>query len=49
MKVCFVYSNRSEYSILLPYIEYFKKITKEINLKKKIKKIEQDHFHQVEE
>ncbi len=42
MKVCFVYSNRSEYSILLPYIEYFKKTSKEINLKKKIKKIEKD-------
>ncbi len=44
MRVCFVYSNRAEYSILLPFIEYFKKkiTTKEINLNKKIKKIEED-------
>lgn len=44
MKVCFVYSNRSEYSLLLPFIDYFnKKIPiKEINLKKSIKKIELD-------
>ena len=25
MKVCFVYSNRSEYSLLLPFIDYFNK------------------------
>ena len=44
MKVCFVYSNRSEYSLLLPFIDYFKEkiSTKEINLKKSIKKIELD-------
>jgi len=42
MKVCYVYSNRAEYSILLPYIEYFKKNSKEIDLRKKIKRIELD-------
>jgi len=43
-KVCFIYSNRAEYSILSPYIDYFKKKTNttEINLLKKIKKIELD-------
>jgi len=44
MKVCFVYSNRSEYSLLLPIIKYFKNKTsvKEINLSKKVKNIELD-------
>lgn len=44
MKVCFVYSNRSEYSLLSPFIEYFKNKTKTriIDLAKKIKKIELD-------
>jgi len=44
IKICFIYSNRAEYSILLPYIDYFKKKTNttEINLTKKIKKIELD-------
>lgn len=44
MKVCFVYSNRSEFSILLPFIEYFQeKIdTYKIDLSKKIKNINDD-------
>ncbi len=44
MKVCFIYSNRSEYSKLLPFIEYFqqKTSTKVLNLSEKIKNIEDD-------
>ncbi|MBI5860370.1 MAG: UDP-N-acetylglucosamine 2-epimerase [Nitrosarchaeum sp.] len=44
MKVCFVYSNRSEYAELKPFIEFFKKksIAKEINLSEHIKHIEDD-------
>lgn len=44
MKICFIYSNRAEYSLLTPFIKYFKKkiITKEINLNKKIEKINLD-------
>jgi UDP-N-acetylglucosamine 2-epimerase len=44
IKICFIYSNRAEYSILLPYIEYFKKKSNitEINLSKKIQNIELD-------
>jgi UDP-N-acetylglucosamine 2-epimerase len=43
-KICFVYSNRAEHSILSSYIDHFKKKTSivEINLFKKIKKIELD-------
>ncbi len=44
MKICFVYSNRAELSLLEPFIDYFKKKTntKQINLNKNIKKIEID-------
>ena len=44
MKVCFIYSNRSEFSLISPFIEYFKNKTKTktINLQKKIEKIELD-------
>jgi UDP-N-acetylglucosamine 2-epimerase len=44
MKICFIYSNRAEYALLLPFIDYFKEVsdTKEINLNKKIEKIEFD-------
>jgi len=44
MKVCFVYANRSEFSLISPFIEYFKNNvnTKTINLQKKIEKIELD-------
>jgi len=44
MKICFIYSNRAEYSLLIPFIKYFKKkiITKEINLNKKIEKLNLD-------
>ncbi|HZS74960.1 MAG TPA: UDP-N-acetylglucosamine 2-epimerase [Candidatus Nitrosotalea sp.] len=44
MKVCFAYSNRSEFSILSPFIEYFQeKIdTDKIDLSKKIKNIHDD-------
>ncbi|MGI0061090.1 MAG: UDP-N-acetylglucosamine 2-epimerase [Nitrosotalea sp.] len=42
MKVCFVYSNRSENSILSPFIEYFRRkaSTTTIDLSTKIKNIE---------
>jgi len=44
MKVCFVFSNRAEYSELEPFVKYFKmKIsTREIDLSKKIKNIHYD-------
>jgi UDP-N-acetylglucosamine 2-epimerase len=44
MKICFIYSNRAEYSLLTPFIKYFKKkiITKEIDLNKKIEKLNLD-------
>jgi len=44
MKICFVYSNRSEFSILLPFIQYFEeKIeTDKIDLSKTIKNIHDD-------
>jgi len=47
MKICFVYSNRAEYSILSPFISYFKKRNpskniKVINLHKNIKAINHD-------
>jgi UDP-N-acetylglucosamine 2-epimerase len=44
MNVCFVYSNRAEFSLLSPFIEYFKSKTHTvvINLQNKIKKIEKD-------
>ena len=44
MKICFVYSNRAEYSLLSPYLKYFKKKNQvsEIDLSKKIMKIEND-------
>ena len=44
MKICFVYSNRAEESILLPFIEYFKKKMdiSILNLKKSITEIEKD-------
>ena len=44
MNVCFVYSNRSEFSLLSPFIEYFKKKTsmKSITLDTTIEKIELD-------
>jgi UDP-N-acetylglucosamine 2-epimerase len=44
MKVSFVYSNRAEYSILEPYIKYFKNKEKIniIDLSKKIKNIHED-------
>ena len=44
MKVCFVYSNRAEYSLLRPFIDYFKKkaVIKEINLNRKIHRFNLD-------
>ena len=44
MKVIFLYSNRAEYSLLSPYLKYFKKKNQvsEIDLSKKIMKIEND-------
>jgi len=44
MKICIVYSNRSEYAILSPYIDYLKTkcVTNVINLAKNIKQIEND-------
>jgi UDP-N-acetylglucosamine 2-epimerase len=44
LKVCFVYSNRSEFSILEPFINHFKKKSKVsiLDLSKKIKKLELD-------
>ena len=44
MKICFIYSNRAEYSLLMPFIKYFKKktTTKEIDLNKKIEKLNLD-------
>jgi len=50
MKVCFVYSNRAEYSILKPYIDYFKPKTKTfaIDLSKKIRNITDDkNLHKI--
>jgi UDP-N-acetylglucosamine 2-epimerase len=42
MKICFIFSNRSEYGELEPFIDYFKKTIKVdcIDLSKKIKNIE---------
>lgn len=44
MKVCFVFSNRSEFSEIKPFVDYFKKKTKTdvLDLSKKIKKLELD-------
>jgi UDP-N-acetylglucosamine 2-epimerase len=44
MKICFVYSNRSESSLLLPFINYFKQKleVKVLDLSKKIKLLEND-------
>ena len=44
MKVCFIYSNRAEYSILFSFIDFFRKKSKVaiIDLQKRIKKIEYD-------
>jgi UDP-N-acetylglucosamine 2-epimerase len=44
MKVCFIYSNRSEFAELEPFIKFFKKKCKikVVNLSTKIKKIEND-------
>lgn len=44
MKICFVYSNRSELSLLLPFIQFFKKKSKVkiLDLSKKIKSLEND-------
>jgi len=50
MKILFVYSNRAEYSILEPYIKYFKKKsdTTVINLSKKINGVHLDkNLHKV--
>jgi UDP-N-acetylglucosamine 2-epimerase len=50
MKFCFVYSNRSEYSILSPFIEYFKKksFVKEMNLRSQIPKLDDDkNLHKI--
>lgn len=44
MKICFVFSNRAEYSLLVPFINFFKKKTdtKQINLNKNIERIDLD-------
>ena len=44
MKICFVYSNRAELSLLSPFINYFKQKSKVrvIDLSKKIKSLEND-------
>ncbi len=44
MKICFIYSNRAEYSELKPFIEYFQlnTITKVVDISKKIKKLGND-------
>jgi UDP-N-acetylglucosamine 2-epimerase len=44
MKVCFIYSNRAEFSELKPFIEYFQSnsVTKVINLSQKIRKLDND-------
>ena len=50
MHVCFVFSNRSEYSELKPFIDFFKKKAKVdvVDLSKKIKKLEFDkNLHKI--
>lgn len=50
MRVCFVYSNRAEYSILSPFIRYFKakKTANIIDLSKEIDELESDqNLHKI--
>lgn len=45
LKICFIFSNRSEYSLLEPFVKYFKYKRVEvtiIDLSKKIKRLEED-------
>lgn len=50
MKICFIYSNRAEYSELKPFIEYFQMntITKIFNISQRIKNLDSDlNLHKV--
>ena len=50
MKICFVYSNRAEYSLLMSFIDYFQRLenVSKLDLSKKIKKIHLDkNLHKV--